>query len=186
MFLSDEGQARVARFRESAAGLYRSPEVAEVPALLGSSPIRDAAPRLDVALTGLTEAGRAFVVDVRRQLPQLDELASQALWPVVALYARAVEPRPAALAAFLEASRPKVTDQLNRLESAGLVVRRRPEGADGRTVEVHLTPAGTRVGDVYRDVLLRRSDELGEAIARAVAAARAGRLSSGEVVAGRS
>lgn len=186
VFLSHEGRARVARFRESVAVLFRSPEVAEVPAGLGASSAGGDLSSFDQALTRLAGAGSAFVREARRALPQLEELANQTLWPVIALYAEAVPARPAALAAFLEMSRPRATDQLNRLESAGLLVRTRPEGADGRTVELHLTTAGFRVGDAYRDVLRAGSTEVGEALAAAVAAATAGRLSSREAAAGRS
>jgi DNA-binding MarR family transcriptional regulator len=185
VLLTDEGRARVTRFRESAAAAYRAPEVAELPALLGVRWAEEAQP-FDLAMTRLADEGSAFVTEVRRRLPQLDELASQALWPVVVLYARAAEPRPAALAGFLWASRPKTSEVLNRLESAGLLVRSRPEGGDGRTVEVGLTRAGVHVGDVYREVLGRRSHELGVALARAVAAATTGLLTSGEALAARS
>jgi DNA-binding MarR family transcriptional regulator len=172
--LTENGLARLDRFRIAFTDLARGPDMREIAELTGGKASEGCPMTVDAALSRLADVGREAFASAATVPGRPAPLPSLRVWVLVSLYARAVEPHPASLAEWLCASRPAMSEHLNRLEEEGLLLRLRPEGTrDGRLVELALTPAGASAAASMVRSFTPHARTMGAAFADLVAAAEA-------------
>ena len=108
--------------------------------------ISDELPRLDLEVEGIVDRISFIERKVKRAMEET--LAERGLthgeWSVLGVLKRSGAPyrrKPGVLARHAALSTGAMTNRLDRLEEAGLV-RRLPDEADRRSIQVELTPAG--------------------------------------------
>ncbi len=131
------------------------------------APREGAVSGLDIALN-LSRAGAAYVRDVTSALAPygLGDASSRF---ALALMLDRGEVRPGHLAHDLDLSTSGVSDLLDRLEGAGLVVRSHEDLVDRRAVVVCLTELGVQAANVQLDVFTRHAVPLCQALAWTIA-----------------
>lgn len=170
LHVTSRGRDGITRYEHALTDFFAEaePVIKEVLLLLGHQPPPSTshAPRPDVLLVAeqMTTAGSAFVREV---LPRLRPYGVAEVADRFALMELAQAwSRPSWLAEDLGLSPAGTTSLLERLESAGLVVREAGGlDSDRRAVVVHLTSRGRRAARTLLTVFMAHQDDLARALA---------------------
>lgn len=169
LHVTAQGRRGIARFERAMADFFREEEplVKEVLLLLGHDPEHPSPPAADLGVldvvSGMTTWGAAYLGDLR---PRMRPFGADERFEhhTITLLAQGWA-RPTQLADELALSPAGTTSLLERLETAGLVVREAGAlDSDRRAVLVHLTPRGRRAARTLLGTFQEHQDALVEAL----------------------
>jgi DNA-binding MarR family transcriptional regulator len=165
LHLSRRGRAAVDRL-DVEVGRYLSDSDAVLAELVGALGGAADATRMLDGLEVVDEIARVsapLVADVRKVYRAHGSTVRHRS-VVMALFAGLCEPRPSALAEYLDWTRPRVTAAVKALESAGLLERRPGVEGDQRGIELILTAAGEDLAREAQAALGRHAAELADCL----------------------